>query len=577
MNTLKHCIKRSLAFALLASAVSLSLTGCATQNKEEARKDDAFMKHWQEQSLGRQGYSPSVQDLAPAPRVMMKQQSTAMQGTQKPLPNKLVTLNLQNASIETVLRTMANAAGVSIMMSGELTDTVSINVKNARWSDVFKSILRSNGLDYRWQGKILQVLTAADKQKEVSMLTLNNQLSEQYQTASHSGDMMVQVVNVRYCDAASLKNSLSRLISRNKDAVIEIDEHNNALVLQGTPTEQARMLALIEHLDRPRSQVQLKAYIIETTKEKARELGVQWGGRFNSSNVYGGSGGTPLLPGGDGASSISGFPMGFDYSTLVNSSGAGSFGMAYGSLSGSILEAQLNMMEKDGVLNILSSPSITTLDNKMAYTENGEKVPYVSKDDDGDQDVKFEDAVLRLEMTPNVIDARNLKLKVLIKKDEVDSSRSVEGNPYIIKKQTETTLLVRSGETIVISGLTKEKGSNQEAGIPGMRELPGGKYTFGSTNRSITMEEVLIFITPTILPTRTVENASHDALPPSPPVLPDGSAPAVKAVEKSADAKALPAPKAKKTNAVKTKSTKAKKPSAKQKSAKNTKSSAQAK
>lgn len=456
-----------------------------------------------------------------------------------------------------------------------LTDTVSINVKNARWSDVFQSILRSNGLDYRWQGKILQVLTPADKQKEVSMLTLNNQLSEQYQTASHTGDMMVQVVNVRYCDAESLKNSLSRLISRNKDAVIEIDEHNNALVLQGTPSEQARMLALIEHLDRPRSQVQLKAYIIETTKEKARELGVQWGGRFNSSNVYGGSGGTPLagVAGGDGAmNTISGYPMGFDYSTLVNSSGTGTFGMAYGTLGGSILEAQLNLMERDGVLNILSSPSITTLDNKMAYTENGEKVPYVSKDDDGDQDVKFEDAVLRLEMTPNVIDARNLKLKVLIKKDEVDSSRSVEGNPYIIKKQTETTLLVRSGETIVISGLTKEKGSNQEAGVPGMRDLPGGKYTFGSTNRSVTMEEVLIFITPTILPTRTVNDGELEVLPPSPPILNGAERPAAKAVDKSAAPKVLPAPKqAKKAKTVKNAKTvnkaKAKKPVAPKKSA----------
>ncbi|MEI3355070.1 MAG: secretin N-terminal domain-containing protein [Duodenibacillus massiliensis] len=167
-------------------------------------------------------------------------------------------------------------------------------MKNARWSDVFQSILRSNGLDYRWQGKILQVMTAADKQKEVSLLTLNNQLSEQYQTAAHSGDMMVQVVNVRYSDAASLKTSLTRFVSRNKDAVIGVDQHNNALVIQGTPTEQARILALIDSLDRPRPQVQLKAYIVETTKEKARELGMQWGGRFEHQKLIGGSGSTPL-------------------------------------------------------------------------------------------------------------------------------------------------------------------------------------------------------------------------------------------------------------------------------------------
>lgn len=493
---LNTCLMRPLAAAFVAVLV---LSGCATRDKDGIGKDDAFMQHWQNQSVDRQGFSPALEDLAPEPRVLMKQQSVNLHGTPRALPDQPITLKLQNAAVESVLRAMASAANVSLMMSSGVSDKISLNVKNARWSDVFQSILRSNGLDYRWQGKILQVMTAA-----------------------HSGDMMVQVVNVRYSDAASLKNSLTRFVSRNKDAVIEIDQHNNALVIQGTPTEQARILALIDSLDRPRPQVQLKAYIVETTKEKARELGMQWGGRFEHQKLIGGSGSTPLKKGGDGSTNtISGFPLGLGYGSIVNSSGAGTLGLAFGKTS--VLEAQLNLMESEGVLNILSSPSITTLDNKMAYTENGEKVPYVSKDDDGDTSVKFEDAVLRLEMTPNVIDPANLKLKVLIKKDEVDASRSVQGNPYIVKKQTETTVLVRSGETIVISGLTKEKGTNQEAGVPGMRDLPGGKYAFGSTNRNVSMEEVLIFITPTILPTRAESGRRSAPLPQSPAVLTPGS------------------------------------------------------
>ena len=105
-------------------------------------------------------------------------------------------------------------------------------------------------------------------------------------------------------------------------------------------------------------------------------------------------------------------------------------------------------------------------------------------------------------MTPNVIDRNNMKLHVLIKKDEVDSSRAVEGNPYIIKKQTQTTVMVRSGDTIVISGLTKERQNTTSAGIPRLRDLPGAKALFGADNRSQSFEEVLIFITPVILPTR---------------------------------------------------------------------------
>ena len=98
------------------------------------------------------------------------------------------------------------------------------------------------------------------------------------------------------------------------------------------------------------------------------------------------------------------------------------------------------------------------------------------------------------------------------------SRRTAKGNPYIIKKQTQTTVMVRSGETIVISGLTKERGNNADAGVPGLRDLPGGKYMFGAVNRSDTMEEVLIFITPTILPTRTQAQRTPDPLGEIPPV-----------------------------------------------------------
>ncbi len=147
-----------------------------------------------------------------------------------------------------------------------------------------------------------------------------------------------------------------------------------------------------------------------------------------------------------------------------------------------MLEVQLNLMEKDGNINILSSPSITTLDNKMAYTENAKRSLCFHKQH-GDREVKFEDAVLRLEMTPNVIDGDNLKLKVLVKKDEVDTSRSVDGNPFIIKKQTETTLIMRNGETVVISGLTKEKGRTSTRRSR-LKDIPGGKYVFGHESKA---------------------------------------------------------------------------------------------
>jgi type IV pilus assembly protein PilQ len=139
----------------------------------------------------------------------------------------------------------------------------------------------------------------------------------------------------------------------------------------------------------------------------------------------------------------------------------------------------------------------------MAFTENGERVPYITNQTSGGtvtQTTMFEDVVLRLEITPHVVDDQTLSMKILVKKDEVDPVRNVNGNPYIIKKKTETNLMVRNGETIVISGLTKQRTSTGDTGIPGLKDVPALGWLFKTDGRTEKMEEVLIFITPKILP-----------------------------------------------------------------------------
>ena len=507
---MRHWLLRLLPAFLCA----LLLAGCAGRDE----KKDPFMDHWKELAQDSQGHSPAPADLRPDPRVIMRQ-TEKRQAPSRALPTIPVTLKLHNVDVGVALRSLAAAAGVNIMLSPGVAGSVSLNVQKSPWRDVFQGLLRANGLQYRWQGNILQVLTAVEKQKEINLQTLDNQLAQQELVARQNAPLAISVVSVRYAEAAALQQSLTKFLTAangqgGQSAVIEVDEHSNALIIQATEQDQQRIIQLVDNLDRPRPQVHLKAYIVEATKETARELGTQWGGvwrsgAFNRGNhAWAGSGAagttgqdpTAGLTGSNG-SGLGGTPFGLNYSDIA-SNNMGSLGFMFGRVGGSVLEIQLNLMEKDGRINILSSPSITTLDNKMAYTENGEKVPYVSTSNMGDREVKFEDAVLRLEMTPNVIDGDNLKLKVLVKKDEVDTSRSVDGNPFIIKKQTETTLIMRNAETVVISGLTKEKGTDINAGVPGLKDVPGGKYVFGHDSRGKTMEEVLIFITPEILPTR---------------------------------------------------------------------------
>ena len=256
----------------------------------------------------------------------------------------------------------------------------------------------------------------------------------------------------------------------------------------------------------------IKANIVETTKSVARDLGVMWGGNYKKGDFNTRSGGSvdsssTLTPTASGPLGLSGygFASNFQASNLTNVA-AGSLALLIGKMTGNILEIQLQALQDEKKLNILSSPSITTLDNQKAYTENGERVPYTTIESSGSgttttQTTKFEDVVLRLEITPHVIDDKNLKMTISVKKDEVDSTRkSSLGDPYIIKKKTETVLIVSNGETVVISGLTKQTHSDGDKGWPLLKDIPVLGYLFKTDSKSESMEEVLIFITPHILP-----------------------------------------------------------------------------
>ena len=333
---------------------------------------------------------------------------------------------------------------------------------------------------------------------------------------------VTKVISINYASAAGLKENLQEFL-KDKDGKplgsVRVDEHSNSLIIQAAPDDIRRIIPIIEKIDKPTPQILIKANIVETTKDMARNLGIQWGGIFGRSagnyNMFvtpGGTGGSTVPPGSAlpgsytpayGSTGVGGqgFGVNFPASGLTWTASV-TLGLIFGTIGGNLLELQLSALQKDNKLNILSSPSITTMDNQPAYTENGLKVPYVTTTQSATgttRDVKFETVVLRLEITPHVIDGKNMKMKILVSNDEVDTTRNVEGNPFIIKKKTETNLIVQDGETIVISGLTKQTNTVGDTGIPLFKDVPILGWLFKSEAKAVGMEDVLIFITPTIM------------------------------------------------------------------------------
>jgi type IV pilus assembly protein PilQ len=140
----------------------------------------------------------------------------------------------------------------------------------------------------------------------------------------------------------------------------------------------------------------------------------------------------------------------------------------------------------------------TTLDNLTAMIESGRDVPFQTVQD-GEVNIEYKKAVLSLKVTPHVIDAQTLKLAVKVNKDEVDFSQSVLGNPTIITKQAETNVIQADGQTLVIGGLNKETTTDDRTGTPGLMDVPGLNWLFKRDGKSSAKEDLLIFITPTIL------------------------------------------------------------------------------
>ena len=514
--------KQGVIFRWLAGAVigSFLMTGCAS---DAPPKKDPFFEKWKTLEETSAGSSPVAQ-----PRVIDFGETVSKSGPSAPeekpvasvrlLPTNEISLKMRQADVKSVLRSLALAVNVNILIKNEIKGEVSVDFKSVPWDQAFTSILRMQALDYAWEGDILRVMTLEDKEREQKQ-------KDQALSRREVEPKVTRVIPIHFAKADGLQKNLQDFLmdkdGKTSRGTIRVDDHSNSLIIQAVPDDIRRIITIIEEIDKPTPQIQIKANIVEATKNTARSLGIQWGGVFGryvgNQSLYitpGGSGGSTVSPGSalsggyeptSGATGISGQGLNVNLpAAAINDIAPTSLGLIFGTIGGNLLEVQLSALQNDGKLNILSSPSITTMDNQMAFTENGERIPYVTEETSSTgavtRSVKFEDVVLRLEITPHVIDGRNMKMKIVIKKDEVDTSRDVSGNPFILKKKTETNLIVRDGETIVISGLTKQSNTVGDAGVQFFKDVPILGWLFKAEDKSSQMQEVLIFITPTILP-----------------------------------------------------------------------------
>ena len=493
---------RKLALGVMMVGLSLGLiAGCA--EKQKVTPKDAFFKEWQAKAEAARGQleAPKIKRTEPAAKTIQKLPDPVMpKAPEKPLPKKRISLKMSNVDVAVLLRALARAADVNIVLNDKVIGKSNVNISKAPWDEVFLSILRTHGLGYAWQGDIIRIMTADDMEAD---LRRDARMREQI----ISEVPVTRIVPIKYSEADKLRENLERFLTAdnagNPIGSILVDQHTNSVIVNALRQDMQTILAIIERLDKPTPQVLIEAHIVEANRDVARELGVRWGflGRADhGAHKLWGTGNQGTQFGDTLAPEIdpeTGAVVDLPASTLAGFNPA-TIGMIYQNIGDAILSVQLSALQDQGRLNILSSPSITTLDNKTAIIESGSDVPFQTVED-GEVNVEYKEAVLSLEVTPHVIDGDNLKLDIKVKKDEPDFSRTVLGNPTIITKRAQTNVIQGDGRTLVIGGLNRETETADQTGVPLLEDVPGLGYLFKTKGRSSQAEDLLIFITPYII------------------------------------------------------------------------------
>lgn len=335
--------------------------------------------------------------------------------------------------------------------------------------------------------------------------------------ANRSGS--TQVIRLAHSDATELAEILEAIIDdesqgENTSGVktsIKADEALNALVIRAVPSTMLEIKDIISSLDVRRLQVLIEAAIVEVTADFTRQLGSElFVGDANSSNV-------PLgltAPSGTLAQVLQN--IAFDTDAPVDLGTAPLFAAGRESTSGTSFAVIIRALSTNSDVNLLSTPSITTMDNEEAKIVVGQNVPFrTGSTVTGSQGatnpfttIQREDVGLTLEVTPHIHDGDLVRLKIHQEVSEVDPSSlnsiGSEGASDLItnKRTIDTTILVDDQEVIIIGGLMRDKESLSNSRVPLLGSIPGLGVLFRSNTKTVEKQNLLVFLRPTVLTSR---------------------------------------------------------------------------
>ncbi|MFD1261512.1 type IV pilus secretin PilQ [Entomomonas asaccharolytica] len=440
-----------------------------------------------------------------------------------------LSLNFQDIEVRSVLQILADFTKLNLVATDSVRGNITLRLQNVPWDQALDIIMRTRGLAKRQEGNIL-IIAPADELAESA-----RRMFDAEQTLKATQPLRREIIPVNYADATSIialfqatmsqTNSIqagqnasgmgnySANMTTNDRGSLTVDKRTNTIIAYQTEERLEELRRIIAQLDRPVRQVQIEARIVEANVDFAKNLGVRWGADFGSK-----SGNWQSYGGADGRKNSTGSSTEFgNLGTMFTNDGDGyirtlaapvvdlgaadaTSGFGIGFLSSNVMiDLKLNAMQRSGQGEVISQPKVTTSDKETARIMKGQEVPYQEASSSGATSTSFKEALLSLEVTPQITPDNQIMMAVVVTKDSVNESQRYQGVPPINKNEVNAKVLVSDGETIVLGGVFQNDQSKITEKVPFLGDLPVMGRLFRRDSVSNTKQELLIFITPRII------------------------------------------------------------------------------
>ena len=420
-----------------------------------------------------------------------------------------VSMNLQDVEVRDALQILADQKQLNLVASDQVTQRISIRLDDVPWDQAMDTILTTTGLDKRLINNVLMIAPTE---------SLADFERSKLKAAEDLADLMplhTTVIELKYANAQEVA---AMLASDNEEGVlssrgsISIVKQLNALMLKDTAASIRDVKELISLIDKPVKQVFIEARLVAIDSNRKDELGVAWsGGGYTSdgknSAYLGGRGIKNFYEEGDPVALSDGTLSPIKKTTFDGKNpfldfgvtGTGSSGLALAFANDNLmLNLEISALISDGGGSIISEPTVITTNNTEARILKGKKIPYEINEGNGSKSINFQEAVLSLAVTPQIIPDDKLLLKVVITNNDTTSTTKT-GVPIIDANELVSNILIEDGSTVVLGGIRRTAESSGEQKVPFLGDIPTIGRLFRKDTESFESQELLILITPRIV------------------------------------------------------------------------------